>query len=167
MEAAGACRNPLVKPIIELAVETGMRRGEILGMKWDHYDPVGRSLLIPLAKNGSARTIPVSARVQELLGRIPRQGAQVFPISANALRLTWGRVTRRAGVDDLHFHDLRHEAISRLFERGLTAPEVSAISGHRDPRMLFRYSHAIRETILRKLDGSARAGLSPGGAMTR
>ena len=56
--------------------------------------------------------------------------------------------------EDLHFHDLRHEAISRLFERGLSVPEVAHISGHKDARMLFRYSHAVRERVLEKLDAA-------------
>ncbi len=57
-----------------------------------------------------------------------------------------------AGITDLHFHDLRHEAISRFFEMGLNAPEVALISGHRDMRMLFRYSHPMRENVLDKMD---------------
>jgi integrase len=75
------------------------------------------------------------------------------PISANAFRLAWERVKRRAGVEDFRFHDLRHEAISRFFEIGLSVPEVALISGHRDPRMLFRYTHLRPETIARKLQG--------------
>jgi integrase len=54
---------------------------------------------------------------------------------------------RRLGIEDLHFHDLRHEAISRFFEAGLTIPEVALISGHRDPRMLFRYTHLRAEDV--------------------
>ena len=54
------------------------------------------------------------------------------------------------GIDDLNFHDLRHEAISRFFEMGLTAPEVASISGHKDIRMLFRYAHATQSTIIGK-----------------
>ena len=61
---------------------------------------------------------------------------------------------RRAGIEDLHFHDLRHEAISRFFEKGLSVPEVALISGHRDLRMLLRYTHPMSEGILKKLDHS-------------
>jgi integrase len=60
-------------------------------------------------------------------------------------------VLDRAGIDDLHFHDLRHEAISRFFELGLSVPEVALISGHRDMRMLFRYTHPMREQVRKKL----------------
>ena len=67
------------------------------------------------------------------------------------LRLAWERLKRRAGVTGLRFHDLRHEAVSRFFEKGLTVPEVAAISGHRDPRMLMRYTHrkALRGRVPR------------------
>ena len=77
---------------------------------------------------------------------------RVFPITGNALRLAWERIKQRAGIEDLRFHDLRHEAISRFFEKGLSVPEVAAISGHRDLRMLQRYAHARNEVIIAKLD---------------
>ena len=64
-----------------------------------------------------------------------------FPVTANGFGLAWGRRRGRAGLSDLRFHDLRHEAISRVFELGLNIPEVAVISGRRDPRMLFRYTH--------------------------
>lgn len=75
----------------------------------------------------------------------------MFPLTGNAFRLAWERLRARAGLGDLHYNDLRHEAISRLFERGLSVPEVALISGHRDARMLFRYTHVQREQTLRKL----------------
>ncbi len=80
---------------------------------------------------------------------------RVFPTTTNAIRLAWEKLTTRAGIDDLHFHDLRHEAISRLFEKGLTVPEVASISGHRDIRMMMRYAHAQTSAVLGKLDGDA------------
>ena len=66
---------------------------------------------------------------------------QVFPVSITALRGLWIRACRRAGIKDLHFHDLRHEATSRLFEKGLNPVEVATITGHKDTRMLMRYTH--------------------------
>jgi len=91
----------------------------------------------------------------EILDEVPTSGERVFPITANAFRLAWDRVRERAGITNLHFHDLRHEAISRFFEKGLNVPEVALISGHRDPRMLFRYTHPKPHAIAEKLgDGS-------------
>jgi integrase len=154
-EAAHACRNPLITPIIKLAVETGMRRGEILAIKRSHIDLEQQALLIPETKTGHSRTIPLTSKALGILQSIPGEGDRIFPLSANAFRLAWERVKCRAGIEDLHFHDLRHEAISRFFEAGLTTPEVALISGHRDMRMLFRYSHAMREHVLAKLNRTA------------
>jgi integrase len=153
IKAAESARNPFVRSIIRLALATGMRRGEILAITADHVDCTARSLLIPETKNGHARTIPLTNEAIALLHSCKTApGGRLFPVTANAFRLAWQRVKQRAGVIDLRFHDLRHEAISRFFERGLTAPEVALISGHRDIRMLFRYSHPLRENILSKLD---------------
>ncbi|MEQ1933617.1 MAG: site-specific integrase [Fimbriimonadaceae bacterium] len=153
LASASRCRNELIEHIIQFSVETGMRRGEILAIEWGHVNEDARSLLVPSTKNGYARTIPLTKIALALLHSVRRAGEErVFPITANAFRLAWERVRRKAGIVDLHFHDLRHEAISRLFEKGLTTPEVALISGHRDMRMLFRYAHATRERVLEKLE---------------
>jgi integrase len=156
IKAATGCRNRLMVPVIQLALETAMRRGEILGIQREHVDIKRCALLIPETKNGYARTIPLSRKAVVILRRrINPAGSRLFPISANALRLNWHRLKRRAVIDDLRFHDLRHEAISRLFEKGLTIPEVALISGHRDMRMLLRYAHPMRQQIVKKLDVKA------------
>jgi integrase len=149
--AARSCRNPLILPIILLAVATGMRRGEILSLRWDHIACDKHSFPIPHTKNGHTRTLPLTSDAVEVIDRVTRTGGSGVPMTANAFRLAWDRVRARAGLADLHFHDLRHEAISRFFERGLTVPEVALISGHRDARMLFRYTHPLRAEIMKKL----------------
>jgi len=151
MRVAVACQTPHLAAIIEFAVETGMRRGEILAMRWEHLQLDKGLLLIPETKTGHPRTIPLTAKAKWLLSARLAASGRVFPLSANALRLAWERVTRKAGIEDLHFHDLRHEAISRFFEMGLTMPEVGSISGHRDARMLLRYAHAKVEELAAKL----------------
>ena len=83
------------------------------------------------------------------LPRDPRD--RVFPLSKEALRSTWKTACRRAAIEDLRFHDLRHEATTRLFEKGLNVMEVSSITGHRDLRMLQRYTHLKAEDLARKL----------------
>jgi len=75
----------------------------------------------------------------------------LFQIEPSAVRETWEWATERAKLDDLHFHDLRHEAISRLFELGLTVPEVASISGHKTLSQLMRYAHAQHQTVREKL----------------
>lgn len=146
-------RNPLMLPIILFALETGMRRGEILAMNWSDVDLKRHSVTIPEAKNGYARTIPLTEKACSLLDGFSVRTGSIFPITPTALKLSWTRLTKRAGLDNLHFHDLRHEAISRFFEVGLTIPEVASISGHRDMRMLFRYAHADPSRVLSRLEG--------------
>lgn len=150
--AAKACRNPLIRSIVRLALETAMRRGEILAIKQQHVDFEARMLVIPDAKNGYTETIPISDEAAALLRSCLGPNERLFPVTANAFKLAWNRLRRRAGSSDLHFHDLRHEAISRLFEKGLTVPEVARISRHRDARMLFRYAHADQKRILEKIN---------------
>jgi integrase len=144
-------RSPLLAPVIIIAIETGMRRGEIVNMRWGDLDLGAGTLHIPITKNGHSRTIPLTSRAITLLQGLPRNDERVFPTSGNAIRLAWERLKRRVGIDDLRFHDLRHEAISRFFEMGLSVPEVALISGHRDPRMLFRYTHLRAEEVGKKL----------------
>jgi integrase len=159
IRSAQQCRNRLVLPIILFALETALRRSEILAARWSHLQLDNRLLALPRAKNGHSRVIPLTLRAGEILQPLhseiradKTENDRIFPISANAFKLTWKRVLLRAEIKDLRFHDLRHEAISRFFERGLTAPEVAHISGHRDMRMLYRYAHADRFRIFAQLD---------------
>jgi integrase len=161
LKAAERSRNPFLVPIILFALVTGMRRGEILAMRWTDIDRDRQALLIPSSKTGVARTIPLLAEALRILDGLPQSSHRVFPITANAVRLAWERLRNRAGLCDLHFHDLRHEAISRFFEAGLSTPEVALISGHRDARMLFRYTHPMRTLIISKLAGRKILGLTP------
>lgn len=155
LEACDKGRNPWLKPLVILAVESGMRRGELLSLRWEHVDLGRRVAHLPLTKNGEARDVPLSSRavatLRQLWEREDRDPALVFPVSGNAIRLAWEHLRERAGVPDLHFHDLRHEAVSRLFEKGLGIAEVSAISGHKELRMLQRYTHLRAEDLAAKL----------------
>jgi integrase len=166
LSAAKVSRNRLLVPVMLFALVTAMRRGEILAMRWSHIERSAQSLLIPDTKTGHARTIPLLPEAFNILDSLPRTQDRVFPISANSLRLTWERLRKRAGLADLHFHDLRHEAISRFFEMGLSTPEVALVSGHRDARMLFRYTHPLRSLIISKLANSKILCLSPPSIVT-
>jgi integrase len=154
MTACEQCRNPIVGPVLHFAIETGMRRGELLNAKWRDLNWSDHTLRIPITKNGHARTIPLTPRALEVLadrGCVHENGDLIFPVSAEAVKLAWQRLVTRAGIEDLHFHDLRHEAVSRFFELGLTVPEVALISGHKDPRMLFRYTHLKAEDVAKRI----------------
>ena len=142
LEAASKLtQNAHIWPIVVFAIESGMRRGEILGLTWDNIDLKRRTAFLPLTKNGSSREAPLSTKaVCVLQQQRTRTGISPFPVNSNAFRLAWDRLRGRAGLNDLRFHDLRHEAISRFFEMKLTIPEVALISGHKDVKMLFRYA---------------------------
>jgi len=148
-------RNPHIKSLIEFAIETGMRRGEVLRMQWKHINYSSRVLFIPITKNGHSRIIPLSPHAIQLLRYQQEIGLdQPYPLTDNAAKLAWQRLLKRSKILDLHFHDFRHEAISRFFEKGLSVAEVALISGHKDVRMLFRYTHLNAENLAKKLDGS-------------
>ena len=143
LAAAESRRVRYLKPMIILAVETAMRRGEILAAQRGHLGEGMRTLHIPETKTGVPRTIPLSAAARELLSHLEKAhpSTPLFEVTENGFKLAWQRTVEAAGIEDLHFHDLRHEAVSRLFERGLSMPQVASISGHRDFRMLARYAH--------------------------
>lgn len=147
-------RNSFMRPIIDFALETAMRRGEMLAIEWKDINWNKRILHIPITKNGHARTIPLSNYSVEILRELTvtrNFNERVFNTTATAVQQSWQRLVKRCCIQDLHFHDLRHEAISRLFERGLSIAEVALISGHKDFKMLFRYTHMKAEEIVNKL----------------
>ncbi len=141
-QAARTRQIPFIEKILIFAIETAMRKGEILALRWDQVDLKRRSVTILESKNGYSRTIPLTPTAFAILQGMGGQHDRVFPITANALRMAWERMLAKTDIEDLHFHDLRHEAISRFFEMGLTVPEVASISGHKDIKMLMRYAHA-------------------------
>jgi integrase len=151
-QASKLTKNQHIWSIVVFAIETGMRRGEILGLSWDNVDLKRRTAFLPLTKNGSSREVPLSTKAVSILQQQePRTDTHPFPVNANAFRLAWDRLRSRADLNDLRFHDLRHEAISRLFEMGLTVPEVALISGHMDVKILFRYTHLKVDSVVSKL----------------
>ena len=150
--AADKSLNPHIWPIIIFAIETAMRQSEILNIEWSHINWQRRTILLPLTKNGTSREVPLSETAHNLMKAQREQNLPApFPLTGNAFRLAWNRLKKRVKITDLRFHDLRHEAISRFFELGLSLPEVALISGHKDPRMLLRYTHLRAEDIVPKL----------------
>lgn len=147
-------RNKVFADCTLLALETGMRRSEIVGICRDDFDQESRVLTIPNTKNGDMRRIPITKQGFEILCRNLRNCSEenLFPISTTCIHQAWKRLMTKLRIDDLRFHDLRHEAISSFFEKGLSIAEVRLISGHRDIRQLFRYTHLRAEDILMKYD---------------
>lgn len=166
------CRSTYLLPLFRLALETGARQGELLSMRWPHVDRIRRLVMLYDTKNGDDRAVPLSSAALVILDGLPRalRDDRVFPVSPGLVAQAWGHAVprarrlyelecKRAGAEpdpallvDLHFHDLRHEALSRLAERGdLSVLELAAVSGHRTLQMLKRYTHLQAEQLAKKL----------------
>lgn len=149
-------KNPDVVRAVELALETTMRRSELLAMDWRDIDLLKAVVTIPRAKNGRSRTVALTPRAVALLEAVPWRHGSVLHCSASAIRSAMARAKREADLgDDWCFHKLRHEGISRLWELGLNEIEISSMSGHRDWKMLRRYSHVDATRLASKLSDGA------------
>ncbi len=146
-------RNQYLSVMVRLAIETGMRQGELLGLRWENIDLNRRTAFLPNTKNGDARTVPLSSVAIETLKSMHNSGqGRVFDgVTREAIKRSFMRATVRAGLRDFHFHELRHEATTRFFERGLNVMEVASITGHKDLGMLRRYTHLKAEDLAKKL----------------
>jgi len=150
-EAASQSRSPWIWPAVELALETAMRRSELLRLEWRDIDFGERIAQLHDTKNGRPRSVPLTSKALQTLTALPQRTPKVLPTTDCALRQAWERLVARAEIQNLRFHDLRHEAVSRFFELGLNVAEVALVSGHRDPRMLFRYTHLRAESVVEQL----------------
>ena len=117
--AAQKSKSWYLWPIVVLAIETAMRRGEILGLRWEHIDLDQKTAFLPMTKNGSSRWVPLSDEAISKLSAASKHEEHPFPITDVAFRQAWDRLRTRATITNLTFHDLRHEAISRMFDRGM------------------------------------------------
>ncbi len=148
-----------IAPIITWAIETAMRRGTISAMRWEHVNRQARTLQIPDPRpqkpgrpKPTPKFLPLSTRALAILDALPRQiDGRVWSMRPDSITQAFERVCKAAGIEGLTFHDLRHEAASRLFERGLNSMEVAAITGHKTLQMLKRYTHLRAEDLVGKL----------------
>jgi len=162
-----ACKKsdlPELFLIVMLALTTGMRRGELLGIRWPDVDLERRQIVLNKTKNHDRRSVPIVDEVAELLrehGRVRRlDNDMVFPSRGKKpvwFDPAWYAALKTAGIKDFHFHDLRHTAASYLAMSGATTPEIAAVLGHRTLQMVKRYAHlsdqhtgAVIERMTRK-----------------
>lgn len=132
--------SPEMKAWIIIAIETAMRRGEMSSLQRNWIK--GRVAYLPDTKNGSPRAVPLSIRALKAIESLPlRIDGSLFEFKPDAYTKTFIRACHKAEIQDLHLHDLRHEATSRLFEKGLTIMQVKSITGHKSLQMLSRYTH--------------------------
>jgi integrase len=147
-----ANRNIYTRPFVILAIETAMRRGEILSLRWEDINYQTRTAYLALTKNGESRRVPLSTRAIETLQSLPRSiDGRVLPINFAALETNFKRARDRAGLVDLRIHDLRHTAATRLSEKLPNLLELSAVTGHKSLAMLKRYYHPNAEQLAMKL----------------
>jgi integrase len=152
---------PLYETYINFQIMTAARRSESLRLAWDDVDFEKRSAYLAETKNGNPRSLPLRADLVEMLEALPKNGPNVFPISADNLRKAWARIVERAGIEDLHIHDLRHEGISLVAETSkFSLIDLQKFSGHRDVRMLMRYAHLCTTHMAHKLDEAFGGGKS-------
>lgn len=145
--------EPYLQVFYLFQVMTAARRGETMGMTWDRVDFQAKTAFLPETKNGRARKLALRQDLVELLQDLPRGTATVFAVGVDYLVGSWAKACAMAGISDLHIHDARHEALSRLAESGrFTLPELQVFSGHRDLRMLMRYAHLCASRLAKKLD---------------
>lgn len=168
----GDRRNEWTPKVARWAVETAMRQGEILALDWAHVDIDKRTAHLPKTKNGAVRTVPLSSAAVAIIqpaGNVKRlRKGKVFPTTASAIKQSFSHAVARGRrlyladckessiepesgfLENLTFHDLRHEATSRLAEK-LQMHELMRVTGHKDTRMLARYYHPRAEDLAKKL----------------
>ncbi len=149
-----ACQsvNPELAGIVRFAIETAMRQGEIIGMTWSMVDMKRRVVRLPDTKNWLARDVPLSSAADQVLSALPRRlDGKVWTYTQEGMRASWRRALTHAAITGLTFHDLRHEATSRLFEKGFNPMEVSTITGHKTLQMLKRYTHLRAEDLAKRM----------------
>lgn len=145
-------RTPWIAPLFVFSIETACRRGEALALKWSDVDLAKRIAVFRDTKVGESRVIPLSKAAVATLEALPRDmKGRVFPISDTGVDGSFRCACKRAGIDGLRWHDLRHEGVSRLHELGLSTVEVASVSGHKTLACLGRYSHMKAETLAKKL----------------
>jgi integrase len=159
-----ACRESgahYLQTFVVLAIETGMRFGELAGVTWVNLNLEKRTIYLPDTKNGSPRTVPLSTRALNAIQMQPRSiDGRLFSAKPGSIRsafliaLSKAQGTQpdsRGFLRGLRFHDLRHEGVTRLFEKGLNPIEVGMVSGHKTLSMLQRYTHLRSEELVAKL----------------
>lgn len=173
LDACEKSQSVALAQLVIVAVETAMRLGELLSLTWDNIDLKRRVAMLPDTKNGDARLVPLSSRAANALQAVSRhiQDKRVFWNwqASDSVRHGWQRAIQRARTQyekecleldrepdadyltGLRFHDLRHEATSRLFELGFNPMEVAAITGHKTLQMLKRYTHLRAEDLAKRL----------------
>lgn len=151
-------RNKLLYPAFQFAIETAARQNEILSLTWENVNLERKFALMKETKNGEARAAPLSSKAIEVLNALPKPAGklnptdQPFPIERTCLLSVFRYACQRAKIQDFTWHDLRHEAMSRLSEKNdFSIIELATISGHKTLQMLKKYTHLQAEKLAEKM----------------
>ncbi len=144
-----------------IALETSMRRSEIVGIEWKNINLVKRYIKIYDTKNGTDRLVPLSSKAVQIIKSIKQVNERLFHLKPDSVTQAFERATKRAKkklnknksdyLQDIRFHDLRHESTSRIAKKVSNIIELSAVTGHKDVQMLKRYYHTDIEDLAKKL----------------
>jgi integrase len=166
IKACSKHSNPMLGWMVKLALYTGMRQGEIQSLTLDQVDLKRRVVRLNETKNGSVRTVPLTKQAVKVMRAAvknpvrPEDTVLVFfgepgrdgQRRGHDFKRAWFAAVRNAKIKGFRFHDLRHEAVSRLVEAGLSDQEAASISGHKSMQMLRRYTHLRAEDLVKRLD---------------
>jgi integrase len=145
-KAKGTRQKVPMADLIQFAIATAMRTGEIISLQWADLNEIDRTIVIrdrkhPQEKQGNDQEVPLLGEAFEIAKRQPRaDDPRIFPVTDGTISTIFPRACQALGILDLRFHDLRHEGVSRLFEQGYRIEQVALVSGHRDWKMLARYT---------------------------
>ncbi|MBW3163693.1 tyrosine-type recombinase/integrase [Ferrimonas balearica] len=146
---------PLMADVVRIAYETAMRRSEITRLTPEDIDLDNKQLLVRQAKNGHPRLVPLNTNARGILAKAiegKSKGDCLFPVEPKSVTRAFKRACHRLKIEGLCFHSLRHSAITRYAERGLSAAQLQVVSGHRDIKMLARYLHMKPQAVVHLLD---------------
>lgn len=153
-EVTAICEHvaPWLSDVVMFAIHSAMRRGEIVRLKWADLDEKKRLVLVrdrkdPRQKVGNDQWVPLMPGAWEIVQTQPRDDSRIFPRHEQTISKYFKAACDDLGIPDLHFHDLRHEGVSRLFEAGMSIERVALVSGHKDWRHLRRYTNLRPEDV--------------------
>ena len=146
----------MMESVVIFAIETAMRLGEIINLNWSDIDMERQIATLLHTKNGEVRQVPLSNAAIASVRALPRHIASLKVFwrwkAVSSFESSWQRVLAKSEIKNFRFHDLRHEATSRLFEKNLNMFEVSTITGHKTLQMLKRYTHFSIDKIVKKIN---------------